>query len=381
MKSATIATFIWMATLATSLKAEESRYPGVQTTLQLPASSSNPRNSEGDFVQLKDGRWLFIYTHFTGGVGDHAAAHLAGRQSDDGGRSWTTKDRIVLESDAGKNIMSVSLLRMTDGRIAMFYLRKESLKDCRPWVRFSHDEAATWSEPQQIIPDEEVGYYVLNNDRVIQLDSGRLLVPVAKHMTPNGEADWTGKVLCYLSDDDGRTWKRSRSILEAREEATDKRRTAQEPGVVGLRDGRIMMFVRSDAGSQWVSFSGDEGESWSKLEPSTLRSPLSPATIERVPGTGILLCVWNDHRKTDPQLAGKRTPLSMAISRDDGTSWEDSITLFDNPNGWYCYTAIDFSSDAILLGHCAGDRTRNNGLAESQVTRVPLRSILSPADE
>lgn len=381
MKLATYATLGWLAAIAPTLVAEVSRRPGVETTLQLQASASNPRNSEGDFIQLKDGRWLFIYTHFTGGVGDHAAAHLAGRHSEDGGRSWTTKDKVVLENDSGKNIMSVSLLRMTDGRIAMFYLRKESLTDCRPWVRFSSDEAETWSDPQRIIPEEEVGYYVLNNDRVIQLGSGRLLVPVAIHSTSNGEADWTGRVLCYLSDDHGQTWKRSRSIREAREAASGKRRIAQEPGVVQLRDGRVMMFARSDAGSQWMSFSSDEGETWSKLKPSTLRSPVSPATIERIPGTSTLICVWNDHGKIDASMIGKRTPLSMAISRDEGTSWEDSITLFDNPNGWYCYTAIDFSGDSILLGHCAGDRNRNNGLAESQVTRVPLRSILSSAEE
>ena len=145
-----------MAAIAPNLAAEESCYLGVETTLRLQASSSNPRNSEGDFVQLKDGRWLLIYPHFTGGVGDQAAAHLVGRRSEDGGRSWTTKDRLVLESDAGKNIMLVSLLRMTDGRIAMFYLRKESLMDCRPWVRFSSGETETWSEPQRIIPEEEV---------------------------------------------------------------------------------------------------------------------------------------------------------------------------------------------------------------------------------
>ncbi|MCA9171766.1 MAG: exo-alpha-sialidase, partial [Planctomycetales bacterium] len=164
----------------------------------MPPTESNPRNSEGDFVQLKDGRLFFIYTHFTGGSGDASSAYLAGRFSADDGRTWDATDTLMFENDGQENIMSVSLLRLADGRIAVFYARKNSLQDCRPIVRFSSDEAVTWSEPQLVVPDEQLGYYVLNNDRVIQLRSGRLVVPLALHHTPEmQQSDWTGRVLCY----------------------------------------------------------------------------------------------------------------------------------------------------------------------------------------
>ncbi|WP_442508957.1 sialidase family protein [Novipirellula sp. SH528] len=345
-------------------------------TLRLPPTSGNPRNSEGDFIQLKDGRVLFVYTHFTGGGDDHASAHLAGRYSADGGKTWDAADTRILDNEAGFNIMSVSLLRLADGRIAMFYLSKESLQDCRPVVRFSSDEAASWSPPQTIIPDSEVGYYVLNNDRVIQLKGGRLVMPMALHNSPEWEKpDWAGRVLCYLSDDAGSTWRPSMTILETLDPNSGKRRLAQEPGVVELRDGRVMMFVRSDAGSQQISHSADGGETWSPLVPSTLLSPTSPATIERIPGSNRLVCVWNDHTAITAELRGKRTPLSLAASDDEGKTWRQSITLFDNPDGWYCYTAIEFTEDAMLLGHCAGDRKENNGLAESHVTRIELDAL------
>lgn len=51
----------------------------------LPPGPDNPRNSEGDFIRLRDGRIMFIYTHFTSGADDFARAHLAARFSDDGG--------------------------------------------------------------------------------------------------------------------------------------------------------------------------------------------------------------------------------------------------------------------------------------------------------
>jgi len=33
--------------------------------LELPPGAGNPRNSEGAFVSLKDGRVLFVYSHYT----------------------------------------------------------------------------------------------------------------------------------------------------------------------------------------------------------------------------------------------------------------------------------------------------------------------------
>ena len=65
--------------------------PQKEIVLRLEPSSDNPRNSEGDFIRLKDGSILFIYTHFTGGSGDHATANLAGRISNDDGQTWSDK--------------------------------------------------------------------------------------------------------------------------------------------------------------------------------------------------------------------------------------------------------------------------------------------------
>lgn len=340
-----------------------------QVTLTLPPGPENPRNSEGDFVSLKDDRILFVYTHFTTGAGDHAKAHLASRVSPDGGVTWSNQDRVEIPNEGGFNIMSVSLLRLQDGRIALFYLRKNSLNDCRPVLRFSEDDAKTWSEPHEVIPDAEVGYYVLNNDRAVQLKNGRLILPLAQHVGPDWEK-WTAaaKAVCYYSDDNGGSWTRSEQVPPAKDSSV----IIQEPGLVELKDQRLMMFSRTNAGSQFVSYSSDDGQSWSAWEPSEIRSPRSPATIERIPSTGDLLLVWNNHRNIDQGLQGKRTPFTAAISTDDGKTWTLYQNLEDNPHGWYCYTAMTFHKGHVLLGHCAGDRRQNNGLAESQIVRFPV---------
>ena len=68
----------------------------------------------------------------------------------------------------------------------------------------------------------------------------------------------------------------------------------------------------------------------------------------RPEGLGLLMA-WNDHSEIDQSMrasetsGGKRTPLTVAISRDDGKTWIRAHNLLDDPEGWYCYTAIDFA--------------------------------------
>jgi Neuraminidase (sialidase) len=344
--------------------------------LQLPPAGDNPRNSEGDFITLKDGRILFVYTHFTGGAADHSSAYLAGRYSSDGGKTWTNQDKTIIENDAKQNIMSVSLLRLQDGSIALFYLRKNSIHDLRPVMRISHDEGATWGEAIKIIPGSEVGYYVMNNDRVIQLKDGRLVLPLALHQNLPGSNRFNpnARFLCYFSDDVGKSWHRGHAA-EVETQAGKKQPYMQEPGIVELKDGTVLGFCRTNGGSQYVATSKDGGKTFSKLKPSNMASPVSPASIERIPSTGDLLLVWNNHQDIRPELRGKRTPLTIAISKDEGKTWQHIQDVESNPHGWYCYTAIEFTKDGVLLGHCAGDRTKNNGLAESQITLIPLSVI------
>ena len=340
---------------------------GPRHTLELPPSAGNPRNTEGSFIRLKDGHLLYAYSKFTGGTEDHATADIVTRTSSDGGLTWSPEDTILVKNDGRMNVMSVSFVRLRSGAIALFTVRKNSMLDCRPVLRLSRDEGKTWSAPRLTI--REPGYYVLNNDRVIELKSGRLVLPVALHRNPSNDPkqfNGRGIAMCYLSDNQGRTWRRSKSVLE---NTAASKNGLQEPGVVELKDGRLLMFIRTSMGSQYFSYSRDGGDHWSPPQPSALTSPLSPATIERIPQTGDLLAVWNNHAQVDeawravdvnhpdPQRAksgGRRTPLTVAISRDEGQTWEHAKDIETESTGWYCYTAVEFAGDRVLLGYVAG---------------------------
>jgi hypothetical protein len=340
--------------------------------LDLEPDRANPRNSEGSFVTLKSGRILLYYTSFYGGAGDESPARIVSLQSDDAGQSWSREPRLVIENQAGANVMSVSLLRLHSGAIALFYLVKNNLLDCRPMMQLSTDEAVTWSEPRSV--GAAPGYFVLNNDRVIQLKDGRLVVPVAFHRARASDPknyrslDMRGIALWHLSDDEGKSWREADTwwALPART-ATG----LQEPGVVELADGRLFSWMRTDQGAQFGSYSTDGGKSWSSPEATALSSPASPASIKRLPGSPDLLAVYNDHSGRFPFPKGKRTPLVAAISTDGGKTWPRRKLVESDPDGCFCYTAIHFTEDAVLLAYCAGD-AKIGGLNRLRIRRVTL---------
>ncbi len=341
--------------------------PGKEIALRLEPGEGNPRNSEGDFIPLKDGRILFVYSHFTDGSGDNAGAYLAGRFSNDKGKTWSKNDVTILPNEGGMNVMSVSLLRLRSGELALFYLRKNSETDCIPYMRTSTDEAKTWSEPVRCIAGD--GYFVVNNDRLVLLKNGRIIFSASQHGAP----DWAnGKVASYYSDDNGMTWAQSTQVPNIEDVVL------QEPGIIELKDGQLMLFCRTDAGVQYFSYSRDMGETWTPIEPGNIKSPLSPASIKRIPATGDLLLLWNNNYE-QVRDGGKRTPFNLAISRDEGKTWEKIKPVESDPRGWYCYTAIQFIDNHVLLGHCAGDTRTNNGLSTTQITRLSLDWIYQEA--
>lgn len=335
----------------------------------LAPGPGNPRNSEGDLLRLEDGSLLLVWTAFSEGTGgDHDPASLVSIRSSDGGVSWSLP-RVVVSAKGGMNVMSVSLRRLADGRIALFFLRKHSLVDCRPVVCFSSDEGQSWSESVEIVPKDDVGYDVLNNDRVLRLDDGALLVPVARHagnaMTP--EFSVAGRLRCHRSEDGGATWTCGAWA------PTVPGVVLQEPGLFVDSEGALCMYARSDGGVQYLSRSEDGGRTFTAPSPWTLRSPLSPASILRL-SDGTLLAVWNDPpAEIDPSTA-PRTPLVMARSSDDGATWHQRRVLFQHAHGWYCYVSLDQNEQTLFLTSCAGDRRLGNGLQTLVIFSVPVDS-------
>ena len=242
----------------------------------------------------------------------------------------------------------------------MVYLEKstvpnwENFVDCRPKIVFSDDECVSWSEPVEIaaIPP---AYLVVNNDRLIQLSSGRLLLPAAHHQY-NEKSLGTGIIKFFISDDNGSSWRLSKDYIYP---VSGLLRGLMEPGVIELSSGAVMCFIRTASGCQYKAFSYDGGDTWTQAIPAAeFLSPESPMSMKRDPASGKLYAVWNDCnalrcvRSTDRRWT--RTPLVMAESSDDGANWVNHRILEDAPDHGYCYIAMYFNGELLHLGYCCG---------------------------
>jgi len=368
--------------------------------LDLPPGPSNPRNSEGAFIATHDGGLLLVYSRFVGeGHHDNSLAYLAARRSQDGGKTWT-KDEIVVRpqdhervsADLGTNVMSVSLVRMQNGELGLFYLLRRGWHDMRMQLRRSGDEGRTWSAPIQCFPT--AGYFVVNNDRVIRLASGRLAIPAAWHrqladltewskdrlqsMEPwtKGAVDRRGIFCVFTSDDDGRTWQESANFCVLNNAHTDS--GLQEPGLVQLTDGALWAWARTDMGRQYEAFSRDEGRTWSEATPSRFTSPNSPLSLKRIPGTERFLAVWNPapRYETRPLLpaGGDRTPLVAAVGTGP-TVWSKAVVIEgdDGVDAGYHYCAIHFlTAETALLAYCAGNAEDKHRLNRLRVRIISI---------
>jgi lysophospholipase L1-like esterase len=310
--------------------------------LVAPATSESMRHSEPDFLDLRDGRILLTWIDFYSSKdSDWGPARISGLYSRDKGRTWYGK--FTLQENIGRmNVMEPDLLRLKSGKVLFLFCRKNSEADCRPMVRLSTDDARTFSPPAEMAITPSPSYTGFNHDRAIQLRSGRVLMPV--FFTTDYRVDPHIRSRVYYSDDEGATWTPGSTILDI----AGSKQGPQEPGVVELKDGRILLWARTDKGQIYRSYSTDQGVTFSPLEPMGIDSPLSPQSIKRIPSTGDLLLVWN-YSTTE-----RRYPLTSAISSDEGRTWKHFRNLDQDSFHTFAYTGIQFLKDRTLLAYYSG---------------------------
>jgi sialidase-1 len=291
-----------------------------------PVGPQNPRNSEAAIIPLKDGSLLLGWTEFYAGNGaDHGPARISGKISADGGHTWGEKFTLV-ENNGGCNVMEVNFLRLKNGDIALFYLQKNTEStDCRVMMRTSSDEGRTWVNQIQMSPDGK--YTGLTNGRAIRLRSGRIVLEA-----------WVDEYcFCLLSDDDGTTWRDSQLVKPAGG-------ACWECACIELKDGKVLMLMRTVLGSQYKSISPDGGETWTEPVPTALTGTAAPVSISRVPGTGDILAIWNNNPG-----AQSRNPLTAAISKDEGETWVNIRNIEVNPDDAWAYPAVIWIGSRALI--------------------------------
>lgn len=352
---------------------------------ELPRGQNNPRNSEGDFAQLKDGSILFAYSRYHGDdADDDAACDVAGMLSRDGGKSFAPlPERLATAAELNtRNIMSVSLCRIPDGTLCLFYLAKFGPQSAVYLKRATEENGLSFGPPELCVPKKRNVYYVINNARVTISPRGEVLLPLARHAI-SGERGrrhgvYFGTACVFAGDGHGRNWYQKSKVLSMPDPGYS-RTGLQEPGIEVLPDGRLYGYFRTDRHFQYESFSGDGGAGWTKPLPSRFTSPDSPMLIRRNPFSGIYYALWNPipnyNGRIDPSrrwIAAGRTPFVLAQS-EDGVNFSDYTVLEDDPEKGYCYPALYFLDEkTFLLSYCCGGEEDGMCLTRTRIRRGEL---------
>ncbi len=307
------------------------------------ANQQHPRHDSATIVELTDGRQMIAWMEHVGGVAsghDHSPVNIATMVSSDDGYTWSDHRILVANNPEDTNVHYPLLLRLHSGDILMYYIRYHEIKPATP-LKFtsfmcrSSDEGQTWTEP--------VAHHIIGRP-LIQLSTGRILLSNQKVL-----GAWCGDndhqtASAYYSDDDGQTWTESETFADL------PLRGAMEPHIAELRDGRLMMVLRTQLGAIFKSYSSDGGANWSKPQTTGIRGPESMRCMKRIPANGDLILIWN-HSEFDPNFDhyGKRTPLTVAISKDDGDTFQNYQNIETDPEVEFTNPSCHFTSSGKVI--------------------------------
>jgi predicted neuraminidase len=237
------------------------------------------------------------------------------------GASWSAPAKVAEEP--GIPTWNPVLWREAAGALILFYKAGPSPETWSGFLKRSRDGGRTWSEAE-LLP---AGLFGPIKNKPIAGLRGEI---VAGTSVESYRA-WTSWV--DISPDGGRTWTRHGPIV-----VPGVPKGNIQPSLWRCTDGRLRMVVRTTerVGRVCLAESPDEGRTWSAARPTSLPHPNAGLDAVKL-ADGRVLLVYN-HTPTG------RTPLSVAISGDDGDTWQVRRALEDGP-GEYSYPAVIQSRD------------------------------------
>ena len=313
---------------------------------QWPRLPHGYRTAMGDMLVKRDGRLLLSYVREVyEPVEEDSGPELVARYSSDLGKSWGEEFILIPKPRPLSKYFYChpSFLRVDNGDVLLTYIYC-SLSP--PWYghnyyRRSTDDGKTWGD--QLILTAVPGKPHVHNDKLIQLSSGRIIAPTALSIAPTPGGHSGVISFAFYSDDRGYMWHKSGNVVNTLPIE------AQEPAVVELKDGRLLMMCRTYNRFVLRAYSTDQGVTWSEGEPVhelTLPGNSSALNLDRIPSTGDLLLL-----RCSGGEGGNRTPFVSVISRDEGETWESERVIQGDPEEDYGYPSLNFVEDIALISY------------------------------
>ena len=335
-------------------------------TLKLIKGDREHRALEsGSFLRLKDGRILYVYVRYRGtGSGPEEPSEVMAITSADGGTTWSRPSCVLKPGKLGcETVSGLSLLRMENGDIGLFFM----LHSEPGWVNHiclarSRTEGRTFYRVnKECAFDIYNGYFVLQNDAVIMLSSGRILIPLTYHTGSRRDCpDSHVEDIAYggftYSDDDGKTWKTSTDEIYQTFSCTST--GLRHAGAVEIAPDTLRAFWATDMGCQYSSFSTDGALHWTPSEPGRFTSPCSPMKVFKT-AEGRFIGVWNpvpdyNGRKTDSSTRGLNTLVLSGLSQDTLRAGEICEIENDASRGFTDAAVFEKEDGSLLLGYSSG---------------------------
>jgi sialidase-1 len=327
----------------------------VHDAIVCPWTPQHPRHDHQLIFPLDAKRLLLVWSEYYSksktpetkkghaGIGDEVSCQITSMVSTDRGRTWDGRG-VMQPNEWQHNVKHPNLVRLSESEILFSYVGWDSESQRNVFMRRSLDNGETWGEQFQI---SEPGWYCNNADRALRLSTGRVLLPAHGPYAEKyiGGTQYRGGNLhsfVFYSDDGFRTWKRSSDSMTA------KGRGCHEPTIVELKDGRLYCLLRNTNQCQYFSISEDGGDHWIKPAPTSLDSPESPAIVKRIPTTGDLLVLWNNVASSSNW---PRTPLTAAISSDEGKTWINFRDIDNRMDHDAAYPSVTFIGKEALVAY------------------------------
>lgn len=225
------------------------------------------------------------------------------------------------------------LHRAKDGKIYLFFKVGKEISHWESWVQVSEDDGATWSEAYEIVKGDRGGRGPVKN-KLIELSDGTWLAGAS--VEPDR---WD--VIVDRSEDGGKTWVETPKL--AIDTVAIKGKGAIQPTLWESAPGKVHMLVRTTGGVIGRSDSEDNGKTWSTIVATSLPNPNSGIDLTQLPD-GTLALMYNP----DSKNWGSRSPVSLALSYDNGVTWPDVIDIdAGDKEDEFSYPAIISWGDSI----------------------------------
>ena len=208
------------------------------------------------------------------------------------------------------------LFKTPAGEIILYFKVGPSPSEWATWYKVSGDNGETWSLARGPV----------RNKPIILLDGSWLA-------GSSDEKNNVWNVFCDRSTDQGKTWINTPFIPADRDSITG--RGVIQPTLWESSPGVVHMFMRSTNGSLCRSDSKDYGQTWSEVYKTGLPNNNAAIDVTKL-DDGTLVLAFNN-LSTD----GIRTPINVAVSKDNGETWPTIIKMEH-------FKGVEFSYPAII---------------------------------